>query len=95
MRTVWNKTFLCTFEAYFLMKVQENWMHDYWNENTSNDIFHFSVSAIELMFQSIDFLMHQFLDKSDEKMVREKTYWLKLEFYNADKKISLDVFSFQ
>ena len=29
----------------------------------------------------------QFSDKSDEKVVREKTYLLKLEFYNTDRKM--------
>ena len=31
--------------------------------------------------------MNQFLDESDEKVVREKTYCLKLEFYNTDRKM--------
>ena len=31
--------------------------------------------------------MSQFSDKSDEKMASEKTYWLKLEFYNTDRKM--------
>ena len=35
----------------FLTKVHEIWMHDYWSENTSNDIFHFSITVIELEFQ--------------------------------------------
>ena len=34
----------------------EIWMHDYWNKSTSNNIFHFSVSVIELKFQLIGFL---------------------------------------
>ena len=54
--TDWSKTFLCTFEAYFLTKVHENRMRDYWSEITSDDIFHFSVSVIELEFRPIGFL---------------------------------------
>ena len=52
MPTDWSQTFLYAFEAYFLPKVHENWMNVYWSENTSNDIFHFSVSVIELEFSA-------------------------------------------
>ena len=31
--------------------------------------------------------MSQFFDKSDEKVVREKIYLLKLELYNTDRKM--------
>ena len=55
-----GKTFYWTFVAYFLTKVHENWMHDYGSENTTNDVFYFSVSAIELEFQPIDFLACHF-----------------------------------
>ena len=55
MQTDWS-----TFEACFLTKVYENWMYDYWNKNTSNDNFHFSVSVIELEFKTIGFLGHHF-----------------------------------
>ena len=37
-----------------------NWMRVYWSENASNDIFHFSVSIIELEFQPIGFLAWHF-----------------------------------
>ena len=42
--------------------------------------------------------LSQFSDKSGEKLIREETYLLKLEFYKTNKKIkciSLDVFSLQ
>ena len=42
------------------MKVHINWMHDYRNENTSNEIFPYSVSVIELEFQPIGFLGSHF-----------------------------------
>ena len=35
-------------------------MHNYWNENTWNDTFHFSVSVVELEFQQIGFLAYHF-----------------------------------
>ena len=41
----------------FLAKVRETWIHDYWNENTPDGIFHFFVSVIELEFQPIGFLI--------------------------------------
>ena len=44
MPTDWSKTFLCNFVVYFSRKGHGIWMHDYWIKNTSNDIFHFSVS---------------------------------------------------
>ena len=40
----------------FLTKVPEIWMRDYWSENTSNNVFHCSVSVIEFEFQLIGFL---------------------------------------
>ena len=43
-----------------MTKVHEIKMHDYLNENESNDIFHFSVSVIELEFQPIGFLLGHF-----------------------------------
>ena len=36
-------------------------MHDYYNENTYNDTFHFSVSAVELEFKQISFLAYHFV----------------------------------
>ena len=35
-------------------------MYNYWNENTSNNIFHFPVSIIELEFQPIGFMTCNF-----------------------------------
>ena len=35
-------------------------MHDYWNVNTSNDIFHFCVSVTEFEFQPIGFISCHF-----------------------------------
>ena len=55
MPTDCSKFFKRTFEAYFLMKIYEIWMRDYRNENTSNDIFKFSVCVIELELQPIGF----------------------------------------
>ena len=56
---------------HFLTKVNANWMHDYWSKNTSNDIFHTSVSVIELEFQPIGFsrlpLFYHFYPKIDAK----------------------------
>ena len=63
------KTFLCIFETYFLTKVHKNWMHDYWNENTSNDIFHFSISFKELKFQPIGFLARHFFWKLTQMLI--------------------------
>ena len=52
-----SKNFLRT---YFLTKVRKIWIHNYWNENTHNDTFHFSVSVVELEFQQISFLTYHF-----------------------------------
>ena len=43
-----------------MTKVHKIWMYDYWNENRPNDIFHFSVSVVELKFQQISFLSFHF-----------------------------------
>ena len=60
MPTGWSKFFKRIFEAYFLTKMHEISMLDYWSENTSNDIFQFSVSVIEHEFQLIGFLVRHF-----------------------------------
>ena len=52
------------------MKVHEIWMHDYWNENTSNDIFPFSVSVIEIKFQPIGFLACHFFFTFIQKLTK-------------------------
>ena len=51
-------------------------------------VFFFLLLNIPI-FQKIESKKHssQFSDKSDEKMAFEKTYWLKLEFYNTDRKM--------
>ena len=41
-----KQDFLANFWNIFLVKVHEIWMHDYWNENTSSDIFLFSASIL-------------------------------------------------
>ena len=41
--THWSKNFLRTFKFIFLTKVHKIWMHDNWNENTSNDFIFLSV----------------------------------------------------
>ena len=46
-------------------------MHDYWNENTSNDTFYFSVSVVELEFQPIGFLASHFFITFIRKWTQE------------------------
>ena len=48
------------FHRQYATKVHKIWMHDYSNENTSNDAFHFSLSVAELEFQQISFLAYHF-----------------------------------
>ena len=46
---------LNTFKAYFQTKMNEIWRHIYRSENTSNDVFHFSVDIIGFEFQPMAF----------------------------------------
>ena len=73
------------------MEMHENWMLDYWNENTSNDIFHFSVNVIELEFQPIGFLaiFHYFYPKiyvnAHFNSVFSNNGWLNRKRANTDR----------
>ena len=49
--------------------------------------FVFLLNRTMLENQSQNEHLCQFSDKRDEKVVREKTYLLKLEFYNTDRKM--------
>ena len=54
----------------------------------SNRIFRFSVKPPNIQEkQSPNEHLSPFSDKNDEKMPREKTYWLELQFYNTDRKM--------
>ena len=50
-----------------MTKLHEIWMHEYWNENASNDSFHFSVSVAEVESQRIGLspLFYHFYPKMD------------------------------
>ena len=48
--------------------MHEYLLHDYWKENTSSDIFYFSVSVTKLEFQAIGFLACHFFIIFIQKM---------------------------
>ena len=47
-----------TCKAYFGMKMNEIWRHDYRSEIASNDVFHFSANIKDLIRISVDELSH-------------------------------------
>ena len=70
MAAEWSKTLKRTFEAYFGKKMNEIWRLDYGNENTSNDVFHFSVNILGFEFQQTAFLLCDFFARFDQKSVQ-------------------------
>ena len=65
--------------------------YSYFYNGNSNNVFHFFVKTpnIKKKKQSQNEHLSQFLDKSDKKVVHEKTHLLKLKFYNADRKMKI------
>ena len=58
-----------------MLKVHKIWLHDFWNENTSIDIFHFFVSVVEREFQQISFLPHHFFITLIQKLTQVLTFF--------------------
>ena len=61
--------------------------YSYFYNEKLNRIYNFAVKLPSIRENSKNELMSQFSDKSDEKVAREKTYRLILEFYHTDRKM--------
>ena len=66
----------------------KNYGYSYFYNDKSDSVFRFSVKSPNIRKKrSQNEPFRQFSDKINEKVEREKTYLLKLEFYNTDRKM--------
>ena len=68
--------------------MHKNYRYSYFCNGKSDSVFRFSVKPLNIRKkQNLNEYFSQFSDKSDVKVVHEKTYLLKPEFYNTDSKM--------
>ena len=65
--------------------MRKNYGYSYFYIGKSDSVFCFSIKPPNIPKNNEH--LSQFSDKSDEKVVREKIYLVKLEFYNSDRKM--------
>ena len=67
--------------------MRKNYRYSYFYNRKSDSVFRFSVKPPYIRKNSQNAHLGQFSNKRDEKVVCKKTYLLKLEFYNTERKM--------